>query len=93
MFIYPSLADPEFVRDIALNTGMPPRSILDRHDWTFFQAYAWLSYDGSNRFQSDYYWKLLVPPAVGASAFMLIGLQMIMSGTRKKETRFLSRIT
>jgi len=33
----------------------------------------------------DYYWKLLVPPVVGSVVFILIGLYMIKSGTKKKE--------
>jgi putative Mn2+ efflux pump MntP len=33
----------------------------------------------------DYYWKLLVPPVVGSVVFILIGLYMMKSGTKKKE--------
>jgi len=33
----------------------------------------------------DYYWKFLVPPVVGSVVFILIGLYMIKSGTKKKE--------
>jgi len=33
----------------------------------------------------DYYWKLLVPPVAGAIVFILIGLYMMKSGTKKKE--------
>jgi xanthine/uracil permease len=33
----------------------------------------------------DYYWKLLVPPVVGSFVFILIGLYMMKSGTKKKE--------
>jgi putative Mn2+ efflux pump MntP len=33
----------------------------------------------------DYYWKLLVPPVVGTIVFILIGLYMMKSGTKKEE--------
>ncbi len=33
----------------------------------------------------DYYLRLLVPPIAGAIVFILIGLYMMKSGTRKKE--------
>jgi len=84
MFIYPLLSDPKFVAQMAVGTGMQPRSIVNGHDWAFFQAYSWLSYDGRSYLQSDY-WKLLVPPAAGASIFMLIGLYMMKSGTKKRK--------
>ena len=36
-------------------------------------------------FYADYYWKSLVPPVVGGVLFILIGLYMMKSGTKKKE--------
>jgi len=33
----------------------------------------------------DYYWKLLVPPVVGTIVFILLGLYMMKSGTKKRE--------
>jgi xanthine/uracil permease len=34
---------------------------------------------------TDYYWRLLVPPVVAGIVFILIGLYMMKSGIRKKE--------
>jgi len=34
---------------------------------------------------NDYYWKSMVPPVVGTIVFILIGLYMMKSGTKKKE--------
>jgi len=36
---------------------------------------------------TDYYWRLLVPPVVAGIVFILIGLYMMKSGTRKKEEK------
>lgn len=87
MVIYPLLSDPEFILHTAIDTGMSPRSIMDGLDWSFFQAYPWLSYDGRNYFQSDHYWEFMVPPIVGASTFILIGLYMMKSGAKKEKER------
>jgi uncharacterized RDD family membrane protein YckC len=32
-----------------------------------------------------YYWKILTPPVVGSIVFILIGLYMMKSGTKKEE--------
>jgi hypothetical protein len=85
VFIYPLLTDPKFVLDRALGTGMQPRSILDGQDWSFFQAYSWLSYSEERYLLSDFYWKLQLPNIAGASAFLLIGLYMARSGVIKEE--------
>lgn len=76
--------DQRSLLEQALDTGMSPRSIVDGYDWSFFQAYPWLSYSGRSYFQSDQFWKLLVPPIVGASTFVLIGLYMMKSGVKKE---------
>jgi uncharacterized membrane protein len=34
---------------------------------------------------TNYYWRLLVPPVVGTIVFIVIGLYMMKSGTKKKE--------
>jgi putative Mn2+ efflux pump MntP len=35
----------------------------------------------------DYYWKILVPPIMGAIVFILIGLYMMKSGAKKEKER------
>ncbi len=39
---------------------------------------------GSEYYGSDFAWKFLTPPIVGAFVFILIGFYMIISGVRKE---------
>jgi len=45
----------------------------------------WFTIIAAQPYYSVDYWRLLVPPVVGSVVFILIGLYMIKSGTKKKQ--------